>query len=82
MKIENKYNCIIVEDEPIAADIIESFVSKGQELKLVGKSSDAFHAINLLNIHQVDLIFLDLHLPLLKGFDFLKKLKNICQRKD
>ena len=76
MSDKKKYNCIIVEDEPIAAEIIENFVKQDQELNLVGKSSDVVHASSLLNIHKVDLIFLDLHLPVIKGFDFLRKMKN------
>ncbi|MBT2619418.1 MULTISPECIES: LytR/AlgR family response regulator transcription factor [Chryseobacterium] len=71
-----KYNCIIVEDEPIAAEILENFVSQDKELNLVGKCSDAVYASSLLSIHDVDLMFLDLNLPVIKGFDFLKKLKN------
>ena len=75
-KKDKKYNCIIVEDEPIAAEIIENFVTQDNEFKLVGKCSDAVYASSLLSMHNVDLMFLDLHLPVLKGFDFLKKLKN------
>lgn len=71
-----KYNCIIVEDEPIAAEILENFVSRDEELHLVAKCSDAVYAGSLLNRHEIDLMFLDLHLPVVKGFDFLKKLKN------
>ncbi|MGU3375779.1 LytR/AlgR family response regulator transcription factor [Chryseobacterium sp. M5A1_1a] len=74
--LPKKYNCLIVEDEPIAAEILETFISRDAELNLVGKCADAVHANNLLNIHEVDLMFLDLHLPVVKGFDFLKKLKN------
>jgi len=71
-----KYNCIIVEDEPIAAEILENFISRDQELNLVGKCADAVYASSLLSIHEVDLMFLDLHLPVVKGFDFLRKIKN------
>lgn len=71
-----KYNCIIVEDEPIAAEILETFISRDPELHLVGKCSDAVYASSLLNMHDVDLMFLDLHLPVVKGFDFLRKLKH------
>lgn len=71
-----KYNCIIVEDEPIAAEILENFILRDQELNLVGKCADAVYASSLLSIHDVDLIFLDLHLPVVKGFDFLRKVKN------
>lgn len=71
-----KYNCIIVEDEPIAAEILENFVSQDKELNLVGKCADAVYASSLLSMHDVDLMFLDLNLPVIKGFDFLKKIKN------
>ncbi|WP_223607206.1 LytTR family DNA-binding domain-containing protein [Chryseobacterium sp. OSA05B] len=71
-----KYNCLIVEDEPIAAEILENFVSRDEELHLVAKCSDAVYAGSLLNRHEIDLMFLDLHLPVVKGFDFLKKLNN------
>ncbi len=71
-----KYNCIIVEDEPIAAEILENFVSRDEQFHLLAKCSDAVYAGNVLNRHEIDLMFLDLHLPVVKGFDFLKKLKN------
>jgi two-component system, LytTR family, response regulator LytT len=71
-----KYSCMIVEDEPIAAEILENFVSRDENLHLVAKCSDAVYAGSLLNRHDIDLMFLDLHLPVVKGFDFLKKLKN------
>lgn len=71
-----RYNCIIVEDEPIAAEILENFISRDQELNLLGKCADAVYASSLLSIHDVDLMFLDLHLPVIKGFDFLRNVKN------
>jgi two-component system response regulator LytT len=71
-----KYNCIIVEDEPIAAEILENFILRDETLHLVAKCSDAVYAGSILNRHEIDLMFLDLHLPVVKGFDFLKKLKN------
>lgn len=74
--VSKKYNCIIVEDEPIAAEILENFVSKDEELNLVEKCSDAVYAGSILNRQDIDLMFLDLHLPVIKGFEFLKKLKN------
>ncbi|CAI8795870.1 LytR/AlgR family response regulator transcription factor [Chryseobacterium sp. IT-36CA2] len=75
-EVSKKYNCIIVEDEPIASEILENFISRDPELNLVGKCADAVYASSLLSIHEVDLMFLDLHLPVVKGFDFLRKVKN------
>ncbi len=68
--------CIIVEDEPIAADIMEDYVQNIPQLQLIGSFSDALFAIDYLRANEVDLIFLDLHLPKLSGFDFIKSLKN------
>lgn len=76
MTPETKYNCLIIEDEPIAMEIIEHFISHHKDFNIVGKCSDAIHANSLLKMHTIDLIFLDLHLPVIKGFEFLKKLKN------
>lgn len=76
MSNKKKYKCIIVEDEPIAAENIENFILRDKDFHIVGKCSDAVYASSLLSIYDVDLMFLDLHLPVLKGFDFLKKLKN------
>lgn len=71
-----KYKCLIVEDEPIAADIIASFIEKDEELELVQICSDAINAHAVLKREAIDLLFLDLNLPILKGFDFLRKLSN------
>lgn len=71
-----KYKYIIIEDEPIAADIIENFISRDKDFQLIGKCSDAVYASSLLSMYNIDLMFLDLHLPVVKGFDFLKKVKN------
>lgn len=71
-----KYRCLIVEDEPIAAEIVASFIARDEELKLVAICSDAIHAHSVLKNETVDLLFLDLHLPILKGFDFLRKLTD------
>lgn len=76
METQKKYNCIIVEDEPIAAEIIENFILRNDDIKIIGKCADAVHAANLLSFNKVDLIFLDMNLPVVKGFDFLKKLKD------
>lgn len=70
-----KYNCVILEDEPIAADILAMYLQKDSEFKVVQICNDAFQAHTILKQHRVDLLFLDLNLPVLKGFDFLRKLE-------
>lgn len=68
--------CLIVEDEPLAADILKDYVAKIAHLKLVAVCSDAFQAMEYLSSQHIDLLLLDIHLPGLKGLDFLKTLKN------
>lgn len=71
-----KYNCIIVEDEPIGAEIIAGYIAQLPFLNLICICNDAIHAGITLQNEKVDLIFLDINLPKIKGIDFLKTLSN------
>jgi two-component system, LytTR family, response regulator len=66
--------CIIVEDEPLATKVLVDYVSQVPFLDLQGSFKDAILATEYLHNHSVDLIFLDIHLPKLKGMAFLKTL--------
>jgi len=70
------YNCIIVEDEPLAAEVLNDYIVQVPFLKLKGICSDAIYAMEVLQREQIDLIFLDIHLPKVKGLDFIKSLKT------
>ncbi|MCC9135994.1 LytR/AlgR family response regulator transcription factor [Pontibacter silvestris] len=68
--------CLAVDDEPLALDIIESYVSKLPFLQLVKTCSSATEAMQVLQEEQVDLMFLDIEMPELTGIQFLNILKN------
>ena len=68
--------CIIVDDEPLAIEILESYVAKVEQLQLVSTFRNAVSAFTFLQQHSVDLIFLDIQMPKLSGIDFLKTLKH------
>ncbi len=68
--------CIIVEDEPLAAKVLSDYISQVPFLVLQGTFKDAILATEYLRHHTPDLIFLDIHLPKLKGMAFLKTLIN------
>lgn len=70
------YNCMIVEDEPIAAEILEDYIRQVPYLQLKATCNDGLHALQILQKETIDVIFLDIHLPRLKGLDFIKTLKN------
>ena len=72
----NVFNCLIVDDEPIARDIIVSYCSNIPSLHIVSTCENALEAKSILQDYQVQIMFLDIHLPVLDGINFLKVLKN------
>lgn len=67
---------LVVDDEPIAHRIIERYCDDLPHLELAGHCYDALEAMQFLSTEPVDLMFLDINMPKLKGFDFLKTLAN------
>jgi two-component system, LytTR family, response regulator len=72
----SKVKCIIVEDEPLARQVLQGYISRVPFLELEGSFEDAIEAIDHLRDHAADLMFLDIHLPEIKGITFLKTLAN------
>ncbi|WP_299799628.1 LytTR family DNA-binding domain-containing protein [uncultured Maribacter sp.] len=66
--------CMIVDDEPMAVNLVESYVEKTPYLKLIKKCNSAIEAMQFLNSEQVDLLFLDIQMPDLTGIEFSKML--------
>jgi DNA-binding LytR/AlgR family response regulator len=71
-----KINCIIVDDEPIARDILKSYTELVPELNLLKSCISAAEAYECLYQHQVDLVFLDIQMPVITGMEFLRSLRN------
>lgn len=69
-------NVIIVDDEPLAQDVLETYIEKIPDLNLVQKCNNALEANEVLKQHDIDLMFLDIQMPQLTGIDFLKTLKK------
>ena len=69
-------NVIIVDDEPLAQDVLETYIQKIPELNLIEKCSNALEANEALKNHDIDLMFLDIQMPQLTGVDFLKTLSH------
>lgn len=69
-------NALIVDDEPLARDILETFIEKIDSINLVGKCQNAIEANQVLKTEKVDLLFLDIQMPELSGIEFLKSLSN------
>ena len=69
-------NCIAVDDEPLALNLLEDNISKVPYLRLVAKCNDAFEATKALQDHQVDLVFIDIQMPGLTGLQFIESLSK------
>lgn len=71
-----KFRCLLIDDEPLALEIIESYIGKVQGLEIVAKCSNAIDALEVLRYQSVDIIFLDVEMPQLSGIEFLNILEN------
>jgi len=69
-------NTIIVDDEPLALDVLETYIEKMPELNLVKRCVNAFEANEILTNEDIDLMFLDIQMPQLTGIEFVKTLTN------
>jgi DNA-binding LytR/AlgR family response regulator len=71
-----KTRCLIVDDEPLARELIKGYVAKLENFEIVAECADAMKALNVLRSKPVDLIFMDIQMPQITGIEFLKTLKH------
>ena len=71
-----KIHCAIIDDEPIARDILEEFIGQDERLSLHGNYKNAKEALKGMTTQPVELVFLDINMPGLTGFQFLKSMTN------
>lgn len=69
-------NCIVIDDEPLARQLIESYIEKVDGLQLVRSCTSAVEAFEVVHQSHVDLLFLDIEMPKVSGLDFLRSLRN------
>lgn len=69
-------NVLIVDDEPLALDVLETYIGQMSELRLVKRCSNALEANDALKANDIDLMFLDIQMPQLTGIDFVKTLSK------
>ena len=74
--MDSKAKCLIVDDEPLAIEVLKSHIDKIDSIEIAGTACDAFDAFDFLSKNQVDLMFLDIHMPEMKGTELIKTLKN------
>jgi len=70
------YNCLIVDDEPMAIKVLESYINKLEFIRIEATCKNALEALNILSTKKIDIVFLDINMPKLSGLNMLKMLSN------
>ena len=71
-----KIKCLIIDDEPLAVNVIKNYLQKIEDIELADTFNNAIDGLNYLKHHKVDVIFLDINMPVLDGLNFIKSLKE------
>ncbi len=71
-----KVRCLIVDDEPLAVQLIQKHIERIERLEVSATCNNALKAFEILNTQEIDLMFLDIKMPNITGLDFLKTIKN------
>jgi len=74
--VSETIKCLIVDDEPLAINVIKGYIDRVPQLELVNTCNDAMEALQAINNYHIDLLFLDIEMPEMNGIDFLKSLSN------
>ena len=71
-----KVKCLIIDDEPLAINVIKNYLEQIEDFELISTFSNAIDGLNFLKSNTVDVIFLDINMPVLDGLNFIKSLEN------
>lgn len=71
-----KYRCYIVDDEPLALDVIEQHLSKFDQFEICGKSTDSLKAYSEIKALRPDLLFIDIEMPDITGLELIESMKS------
>ena len=67
---------LVIEDEAPARDLLKAFISRNSQLELIGEAQDGFQGVKAINELKPDLIFLDIQMPKLTGFEMLELIEH------
>ena len=74
--MSQKIKCIIVDDEPLAQQVLETYIQRIGTLELIAKCENAMEAYEVLHHEKIDVMFLDIQMPVITGVEFLRTLQN------
>ena len=71
-----KIKCIIIDDEPLAAEVIENYLGEFSNMDLIGTFTNPLQALGVIESGDVDAVFIDINMPKMNGLDFIKSLES------
>lgn len=71
-----KVKCLIIDDEPLAINVIKNYLAQIEDFELINTFSNPIEGLNFLKNHSIDVIFLDINMPVLDGINFIKSLEK------
>lgn len=71
-----KINCLIIDDEPLAINVIKNYLEPVENFEVINTFSNPIEGLNFLKNNKVDVVFLDINMPVLDGINFIKSLEN------
>lgn len=71
-----KVNCLIIDDEPLAINVIKNHIELIENFELINTFSNSIQGLNFLKNNAIDVVFLDINMPVLDGINFIKSLEN------
>ena len=74
--MKERINCIIVDDEPVAREILDKHLSKIEKVRVAGNCKNALEAFQIISTEKVDLVFLDINMPEISGLSFAKSINK------
>ena len=72
-----KIKCLIIDDEPLAINVIKNYLEQIEDLELVNTFSNSIEGLNFLKNNTIDVIFLDINMPIWDGWDFLDEIVKL-----
>ncbi len=69
-----KIKCIIIDDEPLAIKVIQSYLVEFPNIDLIGTYKNPIEALNTIERNKIDIVFLDIHMPKMSGLDFIRNI--------
>ena len=71
-----KIKCIIIDDEPLAIKVIQSYLLEFPNIDLIGTYKNPIEALNTIERNKIDIVFLDIHMPKMSGLDFIRNIES------